>query len=273
MQPFHSCPPRCRYEKYDVDAKKLAKAAGQDEFTNEVDELQAAIDSLMSMAAEIALMTNRAEVASKNAEIRRVKNVLLNEAIPSIQKLAKKGLAKKGKKEKIKEREDIMSDLMEKIYAIPDGMSSTGRKRPTRYNRLDKKNQGPVLLDMDGGVGDHLNDNPLYWQDNDETQGFEKTKQARFAKQDEQLDRVANIVDRLGEVATNMGEALDRQDPVIDEIDHQVNKQTTNLKQTNVKLKAMVHKMAKGSNFCVYVILIIILLSVGAVIYSLVKKS
>lgn len=262
----------CRYEKYDVDAKKLAKTANQDEFTNEVEELQAAIDALMTTAAEIALMTNRAEVASKNAEIRRVKNVLLNEAIPSVEKLAKKDGKKKVKKEKLKEREDIISDLLEKIYAIPDGMSSNGRKRPTRYNRLDKKNGGPVLLDMDGGVADHLNENPLYWQENEDTQAFEKTKQARFAKQDEQLDRVGNIVDRLGEVATNMGEALDRQDPVIDEIDHQVNKQTANLKQTNVKLKAMVEKMAKGSNFCVYVILIVILLAIGGVIYGVLKK-
>jgi SYP7 family syntaxin len=267
MQPPH------RYEKYDIDAKKLAKSAGQDEFTNEVDELQAAIDSLMSTAAEVALMTNRAEVASKNAEIRRVKNVLLNEAIPSVEKLAKKDGKKKIKNpEKLKERDAIISDLMEKIYAIPDGMSSKGRKRPTRYNRLDKKNQGPVLLDMDGAAGDKLQENPLYWQENEETQTFEKSKQARFKKQDEQLDRVANIVDRLGEVATNMGEALDRQDPVIDEIDHQVNKHTANLKQTNIKLKAMVEKMAKGSNFCVYVILIVILLAIGGVIYGVVRK-
>ncbi len=60
-----------RYEKYDSDMKKKGNNKNQDAFTEELEELQAEVDKLMAIAAEVALESNRAAVASKNAEIRR----------------------------------------------------------------------------------------------------------------------------------------------------------------------------------------------------------
>lgn len=262
-----------KYEKYDAEAKKQKAGNSGDPFTEELEELDAEIEKLLSVAAEVALDSNRAAVAAKNAEIRRVKNVLLNEAIPSVEKMAKKG--KRLNKEILKDREMRINALIEKIYSVPDGMSLAANKRPTRYNRLDKHGKskaGPVLLDMDNAVGDHLNSNPLYWQENEDTQVFEKGARDRMNKQDNQLDRIGIQVDRLGEVATNMGEALDRQDPVLDDIEQQINKATSNLKTNNVKLKGLIHKMSNARNFCVDVVLIIVCLSIGAYLYTMFKK-
>ena len=47
---------------------------------------------------------------------------------------------------------------------------------------------------------------------------------------------------------------------------------TSTIKTNNVKLKGLVHKMANARNFCVDVILIIILLSIGGYLYSVFKK-
>jgi hypothetical protein len=68
----HAYPPYlpfARYEKYDADAK-AQKSTSSDAFTAECEELEAEIDKLMAIAAEVAQEGNRAAVAAKNAEIR-----------------------------------------------------------------------------------------------------------------------------------------------------------------------------------------------------------
>lgn len=258
-----------KYEKYDADAKKKNKdGKHMDAFAEECAELEAEIERLMLIAAEVAQDGNKAAVASKNAEIRRVKNVLLNEAISAIQKMVKKG---KGlNKELIADRQSQVQELVEKIYAIPDGMSLAANKRPNRYNKLDKHGKKPVvMLDVDNTAGNRVEDNPLYWQENEETQRFEKHWEERKGRQDEQLDRIDGHVSLLKEIAENMGDAIDRQDPVIDDIETQITKHTAALKTNNVKLKGLIHKMANARNFCVDVVLLIILLAIGAYIYSM----
>ena len=59
-----------RYEKYDSDLKKKGNSGTSDAFTEELEELQAEVDKLMAISAEVAQESNRAAVAPKNAEIR-----------------------------------------------------------------------------------------------------------------------------------------------------------------------------------------------------------
>lgn len=64
----------------------------------------------MQAAGDVALESNRAVVAAKNAEIRRAKNVLLTEAVASLEKKVKKGkgLNKQiidDRQERVRERE------------------------------------------------------------------------------------------------------------------------------------------------------------------------
>lgn len=65
---------------------------------------------------------------------------------------------------------------------------------------------------------------------------------------------------------------VDRQNPVIDDIENQMDKVTGQLKTNNAKLKGLVTKMRSSRNFCVDVILICIILAIAAYIYSMFKK-
>ncbi len=66
-----------------------------------------------------------------------------------------------------------------------------------------------------------------------------------------------------------LGAQLDRQNPILDDIEHQMDKVTGQLKTNNAKLKGLVTQMRSSRNFCVDVILICIILAIGAYIYSM----
>jgi septal ring factor EnvC (AmiA/AmiB activator) len=59
-------------------------------------------------------------------------------------------------------------------------------------------------------------------------------------RQDAQLERIERGVGTLGDMAKGMQEELDKQNPVIDDIDTQLNKVTSQLKTNNAKLKGLV---------------------------------
>lgn len=65
-------------------------------------------------------------------------------------------------------------------------------------------------------------------------------------RQDAQLDRIEKGVGTLGEMAKGMQEELDKQNPVIDDIDTQLNKVTSQLKSNNAKLKGLVTQVSRG---------------------------
>jgi hypothetical protein len=54
------------------------------------------------------------------------------------------------------------------------------------------------------------------------------------------LERIERGVGTLGDMAKGMQEELDKQNPVIDDIDTQLNKVTSQLKTNNAKLKGLV---------------------------------
>lgn len=59
-------------------------------------------------------------------------------------------------------------------------------------------------------------------------------------RQDAQLERIEKGIGTLGDMARGMQEELDKQDPVIDDIDHQINKVTGQLKSNNARLTGLV---------------------------------
>lgn len=58
-------------------------------------------------------------------------------------------------------------------------------------------------------------------------------------RQDAQLDRIEKGVGTLGDMAKSMQEELDKQNPIIDDIDTQLNRVTNQLKSNNAKLKGL----------------------------------
>lgn len=257
-----------KYEKYDAPMKEKGSKS-QDAFQEELEAVETEVQNLMEAASEVALETNRAVAASKNAEIRRAKGILLTDAIEALQKKVKKG---KGlNKQIIAERNEKIKEVIDKIYAVPDGMSIAPTRRPQKYGEGKKGSKAnPVFINTEGASGG-MHSNPLYYQHTEQTQAFEKEWEASKVKQDQQLGRIEVGVDELGDMARNIGEELDRQNPVIDDIENQINKVTDKLKTNNQKLEGLVHKMRSSRNFCVDVILISILLAIGAYIYTIFK--
>eukprot|EP00197_Chlamydomonas_leiostraca_P001729 CAMPEP_0202887098 /NCGR_PEP_ID=MMETSP1391-20130828/42508_1 /ASSEMBLY_ACC=CAM_ASM_000867 /TAXON_ID=1034604 /ORGANISM="Chlamydomonas leiostraca, Strain SAG 11-49" /LENGTH=275 /DNA_ID=CAMNT_0049570375 /DNA_START=202 /DNA_END=1029 /DNA_ORIENTATION=- len=260
-----------KYEKYDAPA--ATKTRSDDPFLEVFEEVEEEVNKLLEAANDLQLETNRSVVAQKNAEIRRAKQVLLTDAVEELQKKVKKG--KGVSKQLIKERQAKIQEIIDRIYAVPDGMSS-GVRRPHKYGtgKGDKGSKdNPLVLDVEGkGGSSKMAANPLYYQHTDETQGFEKAWEVSKDKQDKVLGRIELGVDRLKEIATNVQEEIDKQNPVIDDIETQMDKVTGQLKTNNAKLKGLVTKMRSSRNFCVDVILICIILAIGAYIFTTFKK-
>lgn len=256
-----------KYDKYDTNMgaeKRVGKS--DDPFQDEYEDLELAIEKLVQEAAEIAEEKNRAVVAAKNAEIRKAKNELLTQGIEALQKKVKKG--KGVNKEIVEARNEKVRELIEKIYAIPDGVG--GIKRPYKPGGLPTTGKGAEIQLSTLGPS-RQQQSPYYYRQTEETKGFEQEWELAKRKQDAQLDRIEKGVVTLGEMAKGMQEEIDKQAPVIDDIDQQMDKALSNLKNNNKRLKGLVHGMRSSRNFCVDIILVCVLLGIGAYIYTMVR--
>ncbi|KAG2483270.1 hypothetical protein HYH03_017868 [Edaphochlamys debaryana] len=254
-----------KYEKYDAPLKTKGNKT-DDPFMEEYEEVEAEIEKLLEAATDVSLEQNRALVAAKNAEIRRAKNVLLTEAVQALEKKLKKG--KGVSKTIIADRQEKIKAVIERIYAVPDGMSMAANRRPARMYVKGKGKKGEAVY-----LNSEFESNPAtqegYYGHTEGTQAFEREWDEAKKKQDEKLTRIEAGVVELGDMARNMGEELDRQAPVIDDIEQQMDKVTSSLKTNNAKLKGIVNKMRNTRNFCVDIILVTILLAIGAYIYAM----
>uniref|UniRef100_A0A6U0UWP2 t-SNARE coiled-coil homology domain-containing protein n=1 Tax=Polytomella parva TaxID=51329 RepID=A0A6U0UWP2_9CHLO len=251
-----------KYEKYDAPLKKKGNK-DTDPFTEEYEEIEAEIEKLLEASSDVALEQNRALVAAKNAEIRRAKNVLLNEAIQSLEKKAKKG--KGVSKGLIEQRQEKIKVLVDRIYDVPDGMSLQANKRPTR--QLGGKNNKGAAIILDNNTK-KANVREGQYDHTSATQAFEKEWDVAKQRQDKRLEIIEQGVDELGEMAKSMGEELDRQAPVINDIEAQMDKVSHGLKTNNAKLKGMLESMRSSRNFCVDIVLISILLAIGGYLWA-----
>ncbi|XVF47143.1 hypothetical protein PTKIN_Ptkin03bG0085700 [Pterospermum kingtungense] len=65
-----------------------------------------------------------------------------------------------------------------------------------------------------------------------------------------------------------MNEEIDRQNPLIDEIDTKVDKETSDIKRTNVRLKKTVTQIRSSQNFCIDIILLYVIMGIASYLYS-----
>eukprot|EP00775_Hariotina_reticulata_P005702 gene5702-5941_t len=235
-----------KYEKYDKPMDKRRETKGDDPFTEEYEVMEAQIADLNKQADEISQEKNRAIVATRNADIRKAKASMLNEGIQSILKLKKKG--KGVTKAIIEERE--------KRALAALGVPGKG-----------------TSITLGTGAIDHQQANPLHYKQTEETQKFEQEWEYAKVRQNAQLERIERGVGTLQEMAKGMQEELDKQNPVIDEIDTQLNKVTNQIKNNNAKLTGLVTQMRSKRNFCIDIVLVCILLGIGAYIFTLATKN
>ncbi|CDP06727.1 unnamed protein product [Coffea canephora] len=247
-----------KYDKYDIDKQKDANIAGDDAFARLYSAIQSDIEAALQKAETAANEKNRASAVAINAEIRRTKAKLLEE-VPKLQRLAVKKV--KGLSgEELAARNDLVLALPDRIQAIPDG-AAAAPKQSGGWGASASRTE--IKFDSDGRFDSD------YFQQTDESNNFRQEYEMR---KDQGLEVISEGLDTLKNMAHDMNEELDRQVPLMDEIDTKVDKATSDLKNTNVRLKDTVNQLRSSRNFCIDIILLCIILGIAAYLYNVLKK-
>ncbi|CAN8270045.1 unnamed protein product [Cochlearia groenlandica] len=237
-----------KYDKYDVDKQRESNISGDDAFARLYGAFETQIETALEKAELVSKEKNRASAVAMNAEIRRTKARLLEE-VPKLQRLALKRV--KGlTTEELTARNDLVLALPARIEAIPDGTAggpkSTSAWTPSTASRPDIK----------------------FDSESHESSQFRQEYEMRKIKQEQGLDMISEGLDALKNMASDMNEELDRQVPLMDEIDTKVDRATSDLKNTNVRLKHTVNQLRSSRNFCIDIVLLCIVLGIAAYLYK-----
>ncbi|XWS73730.1 hypothetical protein CRYUN_Cryun02cG0153600 [Craigia yunnanensis] len=230
-----------KYEKYDPKKQHELSAFGDDAFARLFSLVEADIEKKSEM---VSMEKNRAAAVALSGEVRRIKARLMEE-VPKLQKLAKK-VVKGISKEDQETRFDLVLVLPERIKAIPDGSMTAANQTGGRGASSSNKNIK-----------------------------FDSTR-----------------LDTLKKIALDMNEEIDRQVPLMDEIDTknqlikqpwtrfinaslnvtmvilQVDKATSDIQRTNVRLKKTVTQIRSSRNFCIDIILLCVILGIASHMYK-----
>lgn len=251
-----------RYEKYQPLQTKEVEQKDGEQFMNMYREIEADLETLRTKSDEAKLENNRAVVASLNAEVRRAKADLLNNKIPKLAKLVRKG---KGlDKSTVQEREDMVETLVQSIRKVSDGLG-TLTIGPTR-NSTKKKGKASKVINLQ--MAD-VEDAPSYNMDHtDDSLKFEEEWKKARSKQDGHLEDISGSLKTLKSIGGDIGEEIQRQETVIDEMETKIDGATAQIANNNEKLRGLVTSMRSTRNFCVDVTLICIVLGIVGYIYN-----
>lgn len=250
-----------KYDKYDVDRHKDSNISGDDAFARLYAAVDADIEAALQKAETASKEKNRASTVAINAELRRTKARLLEE-VPKLQRLAVKKV--KGlQPEEFAARNDLVLALPDRIQAIPDGAPAAPKQTG---GWAASASRTEIKFDSDGQFDNE------YFQHTEESSGFRKEYEMRRMNQDQGLEVISEGLGKLKDMAHGMNEELDRQVPLMDEIDTKVDKASSDLKNTNVRLKDTVNQLRSSRNFCIDIVLLIIILGIAAYLYNVLKK-
>jgi len=110
---------------------------------------------------------------------------------------------------------------------------------------------------------------------NRELTGIESEALERFKKHDDEIDdiivQVIDDLDLLKEKAKNIGTAIDRNKELIDKAKTHADKTEAKIITANTKIKELIQQFSAPSKFCLYVVLVIIIVGLIMVLYNQIK--
>ncbi|CAN8255027.1 unnamed protein product [Cochlearia groenlandica] len=249
-----------RYDKYDVDKQRELGASGDDAFSRLYTSIDSDIEYVLRKAESASTESNRAAAVAMNAEVRRTK-ARLAEDVVKLQKLAVKKVKGLTKQER-ESRCELVIAIADRIQVIPDGHESAAKQANNDWGGASAPNKNIKFdiseEDMDDG----------FFQQSEESSQFRQEYEMRRQKQDEGLDVISEGLDALKNLARDMNEELDKQVPLMDEMETKVDGATSDLRNTNVRLKKQLVQMRSSRNFCLDIILLCVILGIVSYIYK-----
>ena len=248
--------------------------AKADQFSSFFYSLKHNLKDVTEKADSIKDESNRAALATANAEIRRSKNFLRGE-LPKLRKLLAKAVKKTSAEEKAT-KEDEVNDFEYQIECVPDGVTRQVPPPPPRAKvgsdgasgsgAGGKKNKKNIALDenaLNEAIGDAEN-----MESTEESAAFRAEFEARKKQQDKGLDEISKGLRVLRHLGGEMDDEVKRQAPVMDAIENKMDSTSAELRTANGKLKKIVTQMRSTRHFCIDVILIFIILGISLYLYN-----
>ena len=243
---------------------------GADQYGSLLYSMKSNLRDIQEKAESIKEETNRAALATANAEIRRSKNFLRGE-MPKLRKLAAKG-AKKLTEQERANREDEMNDFEYQVECVPDGVTRNVPPPPPRTTLGDgasgsgARNKKGVTID-EAAIGAAM-DGATDMSHTDESRAFRAEFEDTKKKQDKGLDDISKGLRVLRNLGGEMDDEVKRQAPVMDAIDNKMDSTSAELRTANGKLKKVITQMRSTRHFCIDVILIFIILGISLYLYN-----
>ncbi|KAL6655868.1 hypothetical protein ACP70R_006694 [Stipagrostis hirtigluma subsp. patula] len=184
-----------KYDRYDPDKHRNGGGGGGDPFSRLYAAVDAEIDAAIEKSGRAAREKNRAAAVALNADVRRTKLRLLEEAV-KLNKIAAKKVKGLSPEEKAL-RVDLVAALPHRIQSIPDGgggaadQNGGGNARPG------------IQFDSSAEAFDEG-----YFQTSEESEQFRREYEMRRVKQDEGLDFISEGLDTLKNLAEDMNEVV-----------------------------------------------------------------